>query len=172
MKKILNLLLLLLCIFALAGCDQLAENGEPVSNSEDMSEARGNEQDNTNSEEIADTSFLQEDINAFETYFADSLSIDKPTISENRIMFFGTSNDWRVYQAVYDNQFAADAECSETLGEYTFHHYCIYQPYSIAIYAIKDDEIYTLTQAYEKELIDIEQVYGFMPDRIKLGIAS
>ena len=60
-----------------------------------------------------------------------------------------------------------EALCSETIGGYTFCKNVQYLPYPLAIYAVKDSEVYPLNEAYEKNLIKIDEVYGFMPDSVK-----
>lgn len=61
----------------------------------------------------------------------------------------------------------SDAFCSDTVGSYTFYKNVQYMPYSIAIYAVCDGEVYTLKEAYEKGKVDIQEVYSFMPQRVK-----
>lgn len=110
---------------------------------------------------------LEDDMRAFEKYFSPGPSGDKLTIGKEYAVLMGESNGWRIYHVTYRNEIVSPALCSETLGGYTFYSSSIHHPYSIAIYAIKNGEIYTLTEAYDKGLIDIKEVYDQMPDSIK-----
>ena len=110
---------------------------------------------------------VQNDVKAFEKYFREKLSLSDVTVSAESIYYYGSSNGYRVYSVAYDGQLHSDAFCSDTVGGYTFYKSVMYMPYSIAIYAVSDGEVYTLKEAYEKGKINIEEVYSFMPQSVK-----
>lgn len=125
----------------------------------------GDNQQIDNTIETDDT--VQNDIKAFEKYFKEKLSLNEVTVSAESVDYYGSSNGCRVYSAAYDGQLHSEAFCSDTVGGYTFYKSVIYMPYSIAIYAVCDGEVYTLKEAYEKGKIDIEEVYSFVPQNVK-----
>ena len=107
------------------------------------------------------------DTAAFEKYFKAELNAADIKVSESSLQYYGESQGFRIYSAAYDGQLHMEALCSETIGGYTFCKNVQYLPYPLAIYAVKDGEVYTLNEAYEKNLIKIEEVYGFVPDSVK-----
>lgn len=116
----------------------------------------------------AENTGSDDDAAAFEKYFKAELNATDIKVSENSLLYYGESEGYRIYSAAYDGQLHMDALCSETIGGYTFHKNVQYLPYPLAIYAVKDGEVYTLNEAYEKNLIKIEEVYGFVPDSVKI----
>lgn len=108
------------------------------------------------------------DAAAFEKYFKAELNAADIKVSESSLRYYGESEGYRIYSAAYDGQLHMEALCSETIGGYTFCKNVQYLPYPLAIYAVKDGEVYTLNEAYEKNLIKIEEVYGFVPDSVKI----
>lgn len=121
--------------------------------------------DSTDNQQTDNT--VQNDVKAFEKYFRAKLSLSDVTVSAESFYYYGSSNGCRVYSATYDGQLHSDAFCSDTVGGYTFYKSVMYMPYSIAIYAVSDGEVYTLKEAYEKGKINIEEVYSFMPQSVK-----
>lgn len=107
------------------------------------------------------------DAAAFEKYFKAELHAADIKVSESSLQYYGESQGFRIYSAAYDGQLHMEALCSETIGGYTFCKNVQYLPYPLAIYAVKDSEVYPLNEAYEKNLIKIDEVYGFMPDSVK-----
>lgn len=108
-----------------------------------------------------------EDITALEHYFESELKAKDIKISQSNVQLYGTSLGWRIYSASYDGQLHMEALCSDTIGGYTFYKNIQYLPYPIAIFAVKDGTVYTLKEAYNKKLINIEEVYAFVPEEIK-----
>lgn len=173
------IIIVLMLSFVATGCNsktndsQIANNESIVSNSFDVEKVPESDTNNNiahksdNDDKQISDNYLEKDIKAFENYFAKTLSIDNVTISLDNINLYGTSNGYRIYSVAYDGQLHATSFCSDTIGGYTFYKNIEYMPYSIAIYAIADSDVYTLKEAYEKGLVDIEEVYSFMPQNIK-----
>ena len=173
------IVVLMLLFFVMTGCnpkitdsqtesiENIVTNSLTVENASetDTNNDIANKPDNDD-KQITDN-FLERDIKVFENYFSKILSIDNVTISSDNIDLYGTSNGYRIYSVAYDGQLHATSLCSDTIGGYTFYKNIQYMPYAIAIYAIADDDVYTLKEAYEKGFVDIEEVYSFVPQNIK-----
>jgi len=51
----------------------------------------------------------------------------------------------------------------EKIGDYTFRSGFSHSPYPLGYYAIGEKEVYTLKQAYDTGVIDLNEVAGFAP---------
>ena len=157
--KVWLLLLIAITLFSLTACVQEQTNYE---NSSIYSSVITSEEQKPLSEDV-----LKADIIVFESYFQKAFSTKDISISKENIEYYGTTNDWRIYSICYDGQLHSTALCSDTVGGYTFYKNIEYMPYPIAIYAINNKSVYTLKEAYNNGVIDIGEVYSFVPNEVK-----
>ncbi|HEX2937916.1 MAG TPA: hypothetical protein VHO66_03255 [Ruminiclostridium sp.] len=104
--------------------------------------------------------YIDEDKSVFVNYCKDIYGDDLPLkIDENVYQFYGTINGLRFYRLQstlipYDN-----INQSELIGGYSFDSPGRFRPYSTGLYIIGDDKVYTLKQAYESGLINIQKAF-------------
>jgi hypothetical protein len=104
--------------------------------------------------------YLDNDKMTFISYCSDIYGNDLPLqIDESIYHYYGTVNGYRLYRlqplyVSYDN-----INQQQVIGGYTFESPCLYRPYRMGLYAIGDDKVYTLEEAYNFGLVDISKVY-------------
>jgi prepilin peptidase dependent protein B len=120
--------------------------------------------DNTNADLThipSKINFLDDDKKSFIEYCKNIYGSDLPLkIDDSVYMYFGTVNGYRFYRLqpsyiTYDN-----INQQEVIGGYTFESSSRYRPERTGLYIIGDSNVYTLSDAYEKGLVDISKVYA------------
>jgi hypothetical protein len=105
--------------------------------------------------------FLDDDKKAFVDFCKVKYGSNLPLEIDNNIyQYFGTVNGYRFYrlQPTYISYDSVSQQ--EVIGGYTFESACRYRPEKTGLYIIGDDNVYTLSDAYSKGLIDITKVYA------------
>jgi hypothetical protein len=104
--------------------------------------------------------FLDDDKKAFVSYCKDIYGSSLPLgIDDSVYEYFGTVNGYRFYRLQPSYISYDSISQQEVIGGYTFESACRYRPERTGLYIIGDDNIYTLEQANENDLIDISKVY-------------
>jgi prepilin peptidase dependent protein B len=110
--------------------------------------------------------FLDDDKKSFIDYCKNNYGSNLPLkIDDSVYIYFGTINGYRFYRMqplyiAYDN-----INQQEVIGGYTFESSYRYRPERTGLYIIGDNKVYTLSDAYEKGLVDISKVYKLYVDK-------
>jgi hypothetical protein len=104
--------------------------------------------------------FIDEDKALFLDYceenFQDKLPME---VDNSNFIYYGTVSGYRIYRLQATNIDCENINQSEAVGGYTFESSQRFRPYKLGLYAIGDGNVYTLYNAYSKNLIDISKVY-------------
>ena len=86
-------------------------------------------------------------------------------VKEKQLLFLGKSGGYSICEYVKGGDLRI---VDEKIGDYTFRSGFSHSPYPLGYYAIGEKEVYTLKQAYDAGVIDLNEVAGFAPTALSL----
>lgn len=112
--------------------------------------------------------FLSEDRKAFIDYCKGIYGEDLPmSIEPDSFIYYGTIDGCRLYRMQVSAIPAEPAHQTETIGNYIFESDCLYRPSRTGLYIIGDGGVYSLDQAVEYNMINVDEAYRLYQQKMQ-----
>jgi hypothetical protein len=108
----------------------------------------------------SDINFIQDDKTSFLNYCQGKIATNQPlAIDNNTYIYYGNQNGFRFYRISITAVPYSDINNELSIDGYTFESLYTFRPYASGFYIIGEGGVYTLEEAFNKNIIDISQIY-------------
>ena len=105
--------------------------------------------------------FIQDDKKMFLQYCETQTATNQPLLIDDKTyIYYGNRNGYRFYRMSTTAMSLENINSQLVLGGYTFESPYFFKPSNSGFYIINDSKIFTLEEAYSKNIIDIKQIYN------------